>query len=89
MNSYVAVIRLRRGGVRSALAPRVDGLLCGMRGVLGVEVDASCPAVSVVFDRAAVSLGDLVRALEDGDVGVSGVAQSRADAQTQIDAAIA
>lgn len=101
MSQYVAVLRLaeqhRAEGLRLL---GVCASLTRLPGVGSVEPDWSTPAgpsngrsaagraagaLVVAFDRSKVSLGEIVRVIEDHGVPVRGVAQSRA--QTAADPA--
>lgn len=95
MSQYVAVLRLadhhRAEGLRLL---GVCASLTRLPGVGSVEPDWSTPpaptgrgaagreagSLIVAFDRSKVSLGEIVRVIEDHGVPVRGIAQSRAHA---------
>jgi hypothetical protein len=77
MDKYFAVIRLKRSAAPRLVCARPEGVMAALRGVDRVEVDASTDSICVTFDRTTITLGDLVRSLEDGGWGVSGVSQGR------------
>ncbi len=86
MNRYIAVIRLARRADTRASRDTVDALLGRLRGVESIDQDGPAASVLVWFNRALISLGDIVRTLEDHGVRVAAVAQSRADAGSQVHA---
>lgn len=89
MSRYIAVLRLsgvdRSDRSDGAIPPR----LLALAGVETVQLDRVTGALLVGFNRAQISLADLVRAVEDAGIGVCGVAQGRADAGEHRQAAIA
>lgn len=83
MNEYVAVVRFRP----SAHPETLPGLAAAARacrqaisGVVDAVADPATPALQVRFDRARVTVADIVRCLEDQGLSVSAVAQCRVDA---------
>jgi hypothetical protein len=77
MERYIAVIRLTENPSRQYLATAVAGSLTAMAGVSRVEFDTPGRSLLVWFNRARVSLGELVRTIEGQGLTVCGVAQSR------------
>lgn len=89
MSEYVAVIRFERSSGMHALTNTIETLLAGIAGVGRVTCDAASAATLVWYNRAAVSLGEIVRELETSGVRVTGIAQSRVSVGEQTSAAIA
>lgn len=86
MNEYVAVVRL----IPPAHADALPGLAAAARacrqaisGVIEAVVDPTSQAVQVRFDRARVTVADIVRCVEDSGQRVAAVAQCRAEAGVQ------
>ena len=77
MDSYIAIIRIGECPSRQYLASSVSASLMALTGVTRVDFDAAGRALLVWFNRARVSLGDLVRSIECQGLTVCGVAQSR------------
>jgi hypothetical protein len=88
MSQYVAVLRLSHRHQGKSPLVRLCAALSRLPGVGSVQPDwgvggggsGGGEALVVMFDRARVSLGEIVRAIEDEGTSVSGVAQSRAKA---------
>lgn len=93
MSQYVALLRLSDHRAGKAPIVRICSALMRLPGVGSVQPDWSSggpggalgrggggSSLVVFFDRSKVSLGELVRAIEDEGRPVCGVAQSRADA---------
>lgn len=83
MSRYIAVIKLARRSGQRAFAQRIDTLASCLRGVESVDFDRTTESVVVWFNRAVVSIGDIVRAIEDNGTRVRGVAQGPADSGRQ------
>ena len=79
MSQYVAVLRLSDDARNAGSAVGAEPRLLRLSGVESVQVDRVAGALLVWFNRGQVSLADLVRGVEDAGVGVTGVAQGRAD----------
>ncbi|MBC7835163.1 MAG: heavy-metal-associated domain-containing protein [Phycisphaerales bacterium] len=76
--SYIAVLRLGEDGSRRAVVSRFAEAIEDLGGVQSVDLDLAGRCLLVWFDRARVTLADLVRTVEDQGGWVSGVAQTRA-----------
>jgi hypothetical protein len=79
MSEYIAVIRYERNPGMHTREHTIESLLLGVRGVVRVTSDAASAAALVWYNRAAVSVGELVRELEAAGIRVSGIAQCRSD----------
>ncbi len=86
MDGYMATLRIMRADDSPALF--AAGALGNLQGVKHATVDRVSGQVLVRFDRATVSIGDLVRWIEDQGLRVASVAQQR-EAATQSRAATA
>lgn len=88
MVEYTAALQIERPSEQS---PPVfaAGSVLRIRGVRCATVDPSSGAMTVRFDRALVTIGDLVRWIEDQGLTVGSVAQQRADAGASARAATA
>ncbi len=76
--AYVAFIRLKDDRSPMGISRAVKALGEVLGGAGSVDLQPTEPGVLVWFDRRRVSLGDLVRTIEDAGVGVASVAQHRA-----------
>lgn len=81
MSEYTASLSIERP---SDQAPQVfaAGSVLRIRGVRCATVDPASGAMTVRFDRALVTIGDLVRWIEDQGLAVRSVAQQRTEASS-------
>ena len=95
MNQYIALIRLSRTapgiGTKTpsrALASQalLVKSLARQPGVSRASHDPVAASLLVWFDRAVVTVADLVRLIEEAGIAVSGISQSKSEAASLLEA---